>query len=272
MSAVLDPILARVTRFAGGGGILFVSRQSTHYQKGCGVGRPSYDLNFLVLHPKGADNAGTWRLPESVADVLPADAYIDEPTEVAGVLVSRSVEFKPVGDKYDDAMWIHPDFANSSWIHPGAAKAIGRFDRTQNFDQPSTQGSDMSTRQEFIEAQARADSAYRHHNDAAPPPMSGENPLGYEQRLASRLQAFSGKYKNTDLTKIGCPHAMKIVASEIYADATTYYEPGTLRYVYTPDASGRLIGRPVGDIAAFMDKFNARPKYLDRNRPFLTPR
>ena len=192
-----DQVLDAASLYAGAGrGIMFVAKQPIDYQPGCGIGRPTYSNRFLMMHPKDADNSGTWVLPTSAAEVMPANAYVDQATEVV-----RCVEFAPVlGEKYDDASWHHSDFVvGHPWAHPDAQRAVESFEREHNyFDQPSSGELSMESRSEFTAAQSKADRVARAFGDSAEPPLQGESLLGYRVRLASQFQKHS-KHQGREL-------------------------------------------------------------------------
>jgi hypothetical protein len=57
-------------------------------------------------------------------------------------------------------------------------------------------------RNAFADAQAKADTVMRTHNERADPPMPGETLVDYQIRLARRMQPHSAKWKGVELSLI----------------------------------------------------------------------
>jgi hypothetical protein len=245
---VIDQILAKASRLAGAGGILFM---------GPGYGGPGSAV--LLVHPK---DSSTWELPSSM-DVA-AGLDLDEPIEVAGTTVSRvGAQFTPkLTAKHDDHMWISPAFAlTCTATHPSAANAIKSIAGRGN-----THGElKMESRADFMAAQQKADRTYNIFGDSAPASMQGETLCEYQARLASPFQKWSGDLKDAKLARIGCPRTLEVLVGKVYADAAAALysgrtaERGKLVSITKNDASGRPITKYVGDIGGFMDQFLRLP-------------
>jgi hypothetical protein len=72
----------------------------------------------------------------------------------------------------------------------------------------------------FADAQAKADSVMRVHGESAEPPMSGEDIVAYQIRLARKMQPHSKTWKSVDLQLIQADRqAFGIALDGIRADA-----------------------------------------------------
>jgi hypothetical protein len=72
----------------------------------------------------------------------------------------------------------------------------------------------------YADAQAKADTVMRTHGESAQPPMSGEDIIAYNIRLARPMQAHSKTWKNVDLSLIQADRqAFNIALDGIRADA-----------------------------------------------------
>jgi hypothetical protein len=123
---------------------------------------------------------------------------------------------------------------------------------------------------EFVNAQARAHAVARAFGDSAPPPLVGESLHDYRARLASPYLKHSKALQGANLAKIHDPNAFNAIEDQVYTDAAreamhpTSFRPGELRAIATPDASGRVITRYVGDPNACWDQFNPGIRYIRR--------
>lgn len=68
--------------------------------------------------------------------------------------------------------------------------------------------------------QSRADEAYQAFGRRAPPPQSGETPIGYRRRLANGLKTHSADWKAVELRGIS-DDVLALAERKIYADAVT---------------------------------------------------
>lgn len=257
MSAELDQIIDRIASTAP---VLFVAKEPSIYQPGCGAGRPKYWHVYLTVRRAGAANIGGWVLPR--ADDGVADQGVEEAEFTGSVSVVEGDQFKPaLGEKYDDAQWLPADFfAAHPWCDPLVQKAVQEFElehepQIPRYPADNSKGDEMQTesRQEFIDAQMKADQVAKAFNDSAPPPMAGEKLMAYRVRLARQFQAHSKQFKDSDLSRVGDPVAFAGVERAIYADAmteakhpTTSLRPGETRAIVTNDISGRPVTRHVG--------------------------
>lgn len=107
----------------------------------------------------------------------------------------------------------------------------------------------------FVDAQRRADRAFRAFGDSAGAPrwVNGQSLQNYRIELANKVKGHSATYKDADLSKIGDATAFGAIEGQIYADAvdaaisTNSIGVGLLREVKDPDVSGRQISRFYGD-------------------------
>jgi hypothetical protein len=110
--------------------------------------------------------------------------------------------------------------------------------------------------------------------DSAAGPLAGEGERDYRVRLASKYQKFSKNPKIRDATPSMLHGSIDFVEDAVLTDALheashpSAFRPGVLKYVATPDASGRPITRAVGDPNACWDQFNPSIRYV---RKLLTP-
>jgi hypothetical protein len=78
----------------------------------------------------------------------------------------------------------------------------------------------MGNLNDFADAQAKADAVLRTHCDSAEPPMSGEDLVAYNIRLARKMQPHSKTWKGVDLRLIAADsQAFNIALDGIRADA-----------------------------------------------------
>lgn len=120
--------------------------------------------------------------------------------------------------------------------------------------------------------QARADSIYRAHGEAAPPPMQGETAGAYRVRLAKGMQQHSVAWAGISLRDLPSK-ALDLAENAIYADAQaaanspTSAGLGMLREVKRRDPAGRReYSEFVGDIRAFTGEFRSDAATVKFNR------
>ena len=120
--------------------------------------------------------------------------------------------------------------------------------------------------------QARADSIYRAHGEAAPPPMVGETAGAYRVRLAKGMQAHSTAWAGIALRDLP-DAALALAETAIYADAQVAANSpasaglGMLREVKRRDPAGRReYSEFVGDIRAFTGEFRSDAASVKFNR------
>jgi hypothetical protein len=90
----------------------------------------------------------------------------------------------------------------------------------------------------YADAQAKADTVLRTHGESAEPPMSGEDIVAYNIRLARKMQHHSKTWKGVDLSLIQADRqAFNIALDGIRADA---YQAG-LNPVHLPEFQHRKI-------------------------------
>jgi hypothetical protein len=78
----------------------------------------------------------------------------------------------------------------------------------------------MGNLNDFADAQAKADAVMRTHGDSAEPPMSGEDLVAYNIRLARKMQPYSKTWKSVDLRILAADsQAFNIALDGIRADA-----------------------------------------------------
>jgi hypothetical protein len=78
----------------------------------------------------------------------------------------------------------------------------------------------MGDLNQFADAQAKADAVLRVHGESAEPPMSGEDLVAYNIRLARKMQPHSKTWKGVDLRLIAADsQAFNIALDGIRADA-----------------------------------------------------
>jgi hypothetical protein len=227
----------------------------------------------LLVHPTGMDHAGTWTLPDAADEV--GDFWLDGPVPLGDALLARcDVQFTPtLTAKHDRHTWCTGEFARDfrHIINPSAFALIEKFSAGEGAVQ-STGESTMESRSEFTAAQAKADRVAQMFGDSAPPPLQGESLLNYRSRLASKYQAHSKAYKDSDLSKVGDPIALSMVEDAIYLDAAREAEhpthslrPGELRPMVRLDGAGRPITKYAGNgDGACWDQFNPPQRFVRR--------
>jgi hypothetical protein len=144
---------------------------------------------------------------------------------------------------------------------------------------PHIEENTMSTRSDFIAAQSRATKLLHSFGDSsgAAPFVQGESLLQYRARLAAQFQKYSKAFKDSNLSRITCPHAFAGIEDAIYNDAAAEathptaasLSAGELRAVVTMDGAGRPITKYYGDPNACWDQFN--PPVIHQVRKFMTP-
>jgi hypothetical protein len=155
-------------------------------------------------------------------------------------------------------LWCSAEFAITC---PATAEALKQLARRG--DSQSNGESQMENRSDFSAAHAKADRVAQMFGDSAPPPVAGERLLDYRARVLAPFQKHSARFKDTSLTKIGDPTALGMVEDAIFADAAhAATRSGELRYITTPDGSGRPISRPIGSDGSCWDKFNPPVRYV----------
>ncbi len=114
-------------------------------------------------------------------------------------------------------------------------------------------------RDQLAEAQVRADGVARLFGQRALPPLPGESPLRYRQRLATALQKHSPRFASARLDGLDSA-TLAGIENEIYSDASGAAHrgddlPGRLVPVQEIDVAGRQITRFTGDPLAWMAPF-----------------
>jgi|GEM_PF-6486276 len=138
----------------------------------------------------------------------------------------------------------------------------------------NTSRATSADRNAFADAQAKADSAMRTLGACAPPPMSGEDLVAYQIRLARHLQPYSKTWKDADLRKIAADSAVFGIALEqIRSDAMSASRDTT----GMPEYQHRMVERqlPTGQIArewvgrgTIFKQLSTPPRYVRR---IMTP-
>jgi hypothetical protein len=295
--ATLDEVLNAVKELTSTP-ILFAAREEILYQpdlyrKGSPIiGRPRFQHHVLLVHPRGADNGGTWKLPDTLD--IAGDVLLPNPVPYGGdaLLVEVDRQFKPTlgdGGKYDDSAWLHPDYASQEpspwpqspwwtayakengithWVHPSASKTITRFAKAQRYAviTPHDKPGDFMDRQPFLDAQVKVQAVADAFGNQTPPSLSGETLAGYWARLLRPYQPYS-RFKNSDLSRIDDAPTLSAIANEICdaamkeAEHPTQYAKGELRAVVRNDSAGRPITRYYGDPNACWDQFNPQTRF-----------
>lgn len=275
---MLDQILEHMNRLAApSAGVLFAARYPINYQRGCGVGRPTFGERVLLVR---AVESPTWRLPESIAEVAPSDVFFDQAEKFGdALLVRRCVEFRPALDENQfEYCWSDMEFALGCTSNdPSATRAIKQFTAANSGTLTGESKMDSTnSHAEFSAAQLKANLTYVAFGDRAPPPMAGESVHDYRTRLATKFQKWSKTFANANLAGIGCPNTLSAVEDSIYADASAALysggtaRPGQLVPVVTMDAANRPMRRYVAsDDGACWDQFNPPIRYITK---FVTAR
>lgn len=125
----------------------------------------------------------------------------------------------------------------------------------------------------ITEQQARYDSVFQALGQGpAPLPMSGEDVTAYKLRCASKLKAYSPRWKDSNLYTVGADSAaLEIADRQILEDAVEAsrapvdLEPGELREIVRQDATGRRITEFVGK-GTFIGGMKAQGRRVERIR------
>ena len=108
-------------------------------------------------------------------------------------------------------------------------------------------------RQQYVDAQVKADSVAQMFGTIAPRWQHGETLLQYRRRMLRKFQEHSPAWKSVDISKINDSAALDNIEGQIYADAVAAAKnpvPGgkdELRAVTTTDSAGRRITRLYGN-------------------------
>jgi hypothetical protein len=90
----------------------------------------------------------------------------------------------------------------------------------------------------FADAQAKADAVMRANGDSASPPMSGEDIVAYQIRLARPMQRLSQTWKNVDLALIAADrNAFNIALDGIRSDAMA----ASMNFDSAPEFAHRMV-------------------------------
>lgn len=118
----------------------------------------------------------------------------------------------------------------------------------------------VSDRDALSSAQARWDSVAQMLGDSIPAPLHGESPIAYRQRLASRFQKHSDKFKGIRLDSLDGV-VFDTVEEQIRMDAQAYARSpavspaGRLIPIIRRDEAGRQITEYSGDMNAWLGFF-----------------
>ena len=118
----------------------------------------------------------------------------------------------------------------------------------------------VSDRDALSSAQARWDSVAQMLGDSIPAPLHGESPIAYRQRLASRFQKHSDKFKGIRLDSLDGV-VFDTVEEQIRMDAQAYARSpsvspnGKLIPIVRRDEAGRQITEYSGDMNAWLGFF-----------------
>jgi 8-oxo-dGTP pyrophosphatase MutT (NUDIX family) len=118
----------------------------------------------------------------------------------------------------------------------------------------------VSDRDALSAAQARWDSVAQMLGDTVPAPLHGESPIAYRQRLASRFQKHSDKFKGIRLDSLDGV-VFDTVEEQIRMDAQAYAKSpavsptGRLIPIVRRDEAGRQITEYSGDMDAWLGHF-----------------
>lgn len=131
----------------------------------------------------------------------------------------------------------------------------------------------VSDRDALSAAQARWDSVAQMLGDSIPAPLHGESPIAYRQRLASRFQKHSDKFKGIRLDSLDGA-VFDTVEEQIRMDAQAYAKSpavspnGKLIPIVRSDEAGRRITEYSGDMNAWLGFF----KHQGQGVRLLDPR
>lgn len=131
----------------------------------------------------------------------------------------------------------------------------------------------VSDRDALSAAQARWDSVAQMLGDSIPAPLHGESPIAYRQRLASRFQRHSDKFKGIRLDSLDGV-VFDTVEEQIRMDAQAYARSpsvspnGKLIPIVRRDEAGRQITEYSGDMNAWLGFF----KHQGQGVRLLDPR
>jgi len=131
----------------------------------------------------------------------------------------------------------------------------------------------VSDRDALSSAQARWDSVAQMLGDSIPAPLHGESPIAYRQRLASRFQKHSDKFKGIRLDSLDGV-VFDTVEEQIRMDAQAYAKSpavsptGKLIPIVRSDEAGRRITEYSGDMDAWLGFF----KHQGQGVRLLDPR
>lgn len=180
----------------------------------------------------------------------------------------------PASERTPGACSIHPEFAlTCTATDPRAIEAIQQFlaDSGEPLQQQGVKLMESSVSPR--DAQLKAQRVYQAFGDAegAPGQLNGESVTDYRIRLLSVFQKHSKSYKDANLSKVAIADmsVFNTIEDVIYADAVSAaHDPANLKGKLIPqrhrDSSGREVTKYEGDIAAFMDQFNAPIRHVRR--------
>jgi hypothetical protein len=106
-------------------------------------------------------------------------------------------------------------------------------------------------------AMHRADSVMAPFGERAPAPIAGETALDYRRRLLAKIAPRSPEFKNSRFGSLDAG-TLPVIEDRVYTDASAASRnaadatPGILVPFEERDASGRMITKFHGDIAAFL--------------------
>jgi 8-oxo-dGTP pyrophosphatase MutT (NUDIX family) len=131
----------------------------------------------------------------------------------------------------------------------------------------------VSDRDALSAAQARWDSVAQMFGESVPAPLHGESPIAYRQRLASKFQKHSDKFKGIRLDSLDGP-VFDTIEDQIRQDAQAYARSpevsptGKLIPIVRRDEAGRQITEYSGDMDAWLGFF----KHQGQGVRLLDPR
>jgi hypothetical protein len=166
-----------------------------------------------------------------------------------------------MGSRLDALEKPRTDFAGEDRrITPDPDKANKKSDAA---DKPGFLRAGMDLPDEPKEAEERADAQHRcdsvaiAHGAKAPPPMAGERPRAYRERLLKNYKHFSREFGDVDFSLIPAGQAFDAIEARVYADAiaaannpTT--KPGQLISRTKKLDSGHTVNEFYGDIGTWL--------------------
>lgn len=150
-----------------------------------------------------------------------------------------------------------PKSQSMEWVDTTNREYLRQLQERMDYLSRPRTGSDAIA---LEKAQTRADNVLRMHNTSAPPPVLGETPERYRQRLLSHIGRYTSAYRGTRFDSVQGA-VLDTVEDAVYTDARatardpSTVPPGQLRAVEEQDAYGRTITRYVGDIGAFLSPY-----------------